>query len=307
MQDKKVLVTAGCSHIFGTDLEDCSYPTASKSVWPALIADKEQLELHNVAKAGASCQTVFRRVSIALTQLLTEYNANDILLIVQFPNLSRFESINRCHQWCGEDFPYLTNKWSLDVPNADSSIKKKVDESLKLNVIAKDETQLVVDSLQAMLSLLLLCDSLNIETYWALADNWDYPHLPYAAYLSDNAKGDSSFGKIHKSYVGHKFSTKKDSSSQLEYYLLGQEPSSPVFDSFTSVLYNNIVATNSTQLTFDGTLGWCNWAQENGYHRIKRNNNPKLIGHYNEQAHAKAFLIMHEQILRHRRGKHGTI
>ena len=98
-----IVVVAGCSHIFGSDLDDVKYPNPSKSVWPHLVADKLDAKCINITRIAGGNQSIVRRTIITLHDLIEnqKIDPKDILLLVQFSYWNRLELFHKEFQWCG--------------------------------------------------------------------------------------------------------------------------------------------------------------------------------------------------------------
>jgi len=81
-----IVVVAGCSHVFGSDLDDVKYPHPSQAVWPKLVADRLGAKCINVAKIAGGNHAILRRTIVTLYDLIENQKVDpkDILLLVQF-------------------------------------------------------------------------------------------------------------------------------------------------------------------------------------------------------------------------------
>jgi len=94
----------GDSFIFGSDLNDCNYPTYSIKTWPALIAKNLNVEYKCYAKPGCGNRYI-------LNQLLDNINS-DYFYIIQWTWIDRYD--------------YSTdNGWQTVRPSLDN---KKIDQ-----------------------------------------------------------------------------------------------------------------------------------------------------------------------------------
>lgn len=130
---KQRLVVFGCSYTYGVGLEDCQdtiidgikipCPTPSKLGWPALVANKLDLDLVNMAWPGAS------NIEILYNILKFDFNIDDIVVIM-WSHYARdlvfdgFISIplmrSRLAPWSSHEF---TRKWIDQMTEEDFSVK----------------------------------------------------------------------------------------------------------------------------------------------------------------------------------------
>lgn len=103
------ILSFGDSFTYGTDLSDCDQQRFSRSTWPALIAEHEQLHYKSLAEGGSGNQRIaFRIMEHYGKSTMKERN----LYIVNWTWLERFDYIDPA-----------TDNWNTIHPMHDGSVE----------------------------------------------------------------------------------------------------------------------------------------------------------------------------------------
>ena len=306
-----MIVIAGCSHVFGSDLDDVSYPHPSKSVWPHLVADHFGEECVNISKIAAGNQAILRRTIITLNHMIEHgLDPSDITVLCQFSYFNRHELLHEDFQFCGSDFPYVTSKFMSDklIPNS-----KHILDIIKHWFVAADPAYVYMSSFQACISLLMWAEKLGVKMFYTFTEDVPELNLPQYATVGDNHIGLSNFDKIHKSVAEEQFEVHEQHG--LEVYEMKQSNRNfdvntyvmeRMFDNYKqNMLYFPHLASNWTDFCTAGNYSYKKrmWEQGDqklrGIDMIKQTFAGERIGngHWGEDAHeaaAKAFCIQLE-------------
>lgn len=305
-----IVVAAGCSHIFGSDLDDVKYPHPSQAVWPTLVANKLGAKCINISKIASGNHGIVRRTIITLYDLIENQKVlpNDILLLVQFSHWERAELFNKEFQWCGSDFPYVTTKFLADalIPNS-----RRILEIIKSWMVATDSSQIYLSNLQAVVMLHLWAEKLGVRIYSAFAKDVPEFDLPEYATVGDTNTGLSDWDNIHIN-VSSKFFNIQEI-NKLKCYKLAQEHRQ--FDTQSIILNTMLNSFKDQLLTFGEYTNWFDFCESNNFSYKKRmweqgdnhfraiDQIAKLVtgnrignGHWGEDAHRAAADIMYHQI-----------
>lgn len=307
----KHVVGVGCSHVFGSDLPDVKYPFASPSAWPNLVATELGATCANISKIAGGNGAIYRRTLVYLQSILSKYQSDEILLLVQFSHQDRHELIHNGFQWCGDDFPYVTSKFQGE-PLIDKKTNRLLLDTIKTWNVAADDSYRLLSSLQSKLLLLLTAEQLNIKTFWGEADRCRDIVIPEYGVLSDTNIGISEWNKVHTEYAKTTFEVAPV--ANLNCYKLKQ--SGTVFDTFTLAIDQMISNTSAIRLyyeEFDNWLEWCKardfsflmqlWEQGDNNNRplekipMHTKTNVRLgNGHYGLDAHKRFSELVLDQI-----------
>ena len=305
-----IVVTAGCSHVFGSDLDDVNYPNPSKSVWPHLVANKLSAECINIARIAGGNQAIVRRTIIALYNLIQNQKVDpqDILLLVQFSYWNRAELLHKEFQWCGADFPYVSSKFTIDplIPNSE-----KIKEIIKNWFVSADQSNIYLTNLQMVVMLHMWAEKLGVRMYSTFTEEVPKLDLPEYATVGDNNIGFSDWDVIH-SNVSTKFFDLQDMSG-LKCYKLTQTDRQ--FDTHTAIINHMLDSYKDQILNFGKQNNWIAFCQANNFSYKKRmweqgDNHFRPIekvkrlltgerkgnGHWGEDAHLAAADIIYEQV-----------
>ncbi len=131
----------GCSFIFGTDLKDCNsgppWHRASKYTWPALVAQKLDVDYECHARPGAGNLQITERI---LNQL---QDSKDDIFVIGWSWIDRFDHYQEINSW---------QPWSTVLPDGRDQLSKTyykylhTEYSDKLNSLLK--IKLVIDTLK---------------------------------------------------------------------------------------------------------------------------------------------------------------
>lgn len=309
-----IVVAAGCSHLFGSDLDDVQYPHASRSVWPNLIAEKLGAKCLNISKVATGNQGIFRRSIIAVHDLIENQKIKpaDIILFVQFSHWDRHELLNENYQFIGADFPYVTTKF-LDIPDPMIKNQDALISDLKNWSVAVDTNYRYLVNLQFVVLLNLWAEKLGVKMFYTFADAPTFEHLPNLAELADLKIGTSDWNDLH-------INVAKNSNFKLEQHhgIQCYKPKQTgfAFDLQSFVLSNMLNNYADLKLQFgqyDNWMEFCKngnfsykikeWEQGDSHFRKsmqilkKRNSNQRLgNGHWGEDAHAAAAENIYQQL-----------
>ena len=305
-----LVVAAGCSHVFGSDLDDVRYPHPSQSVWPKLVANRLGAECINVSKIAGGNHAILRRTIITLHDLIENQKVDpkDILLLVQFSYWNRLELFNKEFQWCGSDFPYVTTKFISDALVSNS---KRILEIIKSWLVSTDLSYIYLSSLQSVVMLNLWADKLGVKTYSAFTEDVPKFDLPEYATVGDNKIGLSEWDKIHTA-VSKQFFHVHDI-GDLKCYKLAQKGRQ--FDTQSAIMNTMLNCYKDQILTFGEHTNWIDFCKLNEFTYKKRlweqgDNDFRTIdqikrlvtgerkgnGHWGEDAHLAAADIIYEQV-----------
>ena len=261
----KHCVAVGCSHVFGSDLPDVSYPFPSPSAWPQLVSDKLGITCDNISKIAAGNGALYRRTIIYLQHMLEKYNAEEILLLVQFSHQDRHELIHSDFQWCGDDFPYVTTRYRAD-PLIDKKTNSFIVDTIKTWMVTADDSYRMLSNLQSKLLLLLTAEKLGITTFWGEASDYKPIHLPQWATVADPKIGMDPWHIGYKEYASKYFEIKE--TAGIDCYQLKQQ--GPVFDAFSAAINEMINKTGTHQLHYEEFNNWVEWCKARNFSYLKQ-------------------------------------
>jgi len=304
-----MIIAAGCSHLFGSDLDDVRYPLSSPSVWPELVARHLGTECHNISIIAAGNQGIFRRVAVTLESLINikKINPQDITLFVQFSHWDRHEYLHRDFVWAGADFPYVTSKFIEDSLISDS---KKIFNIIKQLLTPTDPTYMYLINLQFAVLTYLYAEKMGVQMF----STWvQMPELtpPAVATVGDTKIGLSFWDQAHQSVAANSFDVTEN------HGLLCYHPQQQglVFDAQTLALASVLDRYQSQMLTFDQHSNWMDFCRSNKFSfkkqmweqgdtqfrafsaikKIFNGNDREGNGHWGEDAHkAAAFSIIQQ-------------
>ena len=268
----KILVT-GCSHIFGTDLKDCDGITSSKLTWPMLLFPNAT----NISKPGASPNTIARRVLMYLS-----YNSPKPIdgVIVQWPNLNRWESVSPDFDMTGEDWPYQTIG-----QHESHQYNDKATLAWKMHIAGTDLYNVHIQNVQTIImlnSILRLkqikCVNLlsnPISTDKRLQPNQQNTISKPKRFSIGDLKRWGFWNAIH-SGLCHSFGINTSTDADIK---VADD------DVFERVLMNELSLYK--WLDLDG-MSWTEWASHNNYQTTN--------WHYSEQAHVDASKLLENKI-----------
>lgn len=254
-----MIIAAGCSHLFGSDLDDVCYPHASKQVWPALVAQHLGQECQNISIIAAGNQGIFRRVAVTLEHLINrqKINPQDITLFVQFSHWDRHEYLHRDFVWAGADFPYVTSKFIEDSLIADS---KKILNIIKEWFTPADPIYLYLINLQFAVLTYLYAEKMGVNMF----STWvQQPELtpPAVATVGDTKIGQSFWDLAHESVAKTDFEITENHG--LRCYHPSQQ--GLMFDAHSMVLTSMLDRYRSQMLTFGQHSNWIDFCQSNNF------------------------------------------
>ena len=267
------IVVAGCSHIFGSNLKDCDSVTSSKSTWPMLLYP----DAINISKPGASPSTIARRVLMYLA-----YHSPKTIdgVIIQWPNLNRWESVSSDFDMTGEDWPYQT------VGQHEShSYNNKATSNWKMQVAGTDLYNVHIQNLQTIIMLNSVLRANNIKCVNLLSNpiSTDKRLEPDQQRTISKPKrfsiGDiRSWGFWNAIHSGlcQSFGITTNTDAGIK---VADD------DVFERVLMNELSLYK--WLDFD-SASWTEWAKKNDYERVN--------WHYVEQAHIDASKLLKDRI-----------
>lgn len=298
-----IVIASGCSHIFGSDLDDVKYPYASKQVWPALVADQLGARCINISKIATGNQGIFRRTIVTLHDLVhnQKINPKDIVLLVQFSHWERHELIDRDFQWCGADFPYVSSNFMHDdlIPNS-----KKILDKIKSWFTSVDDSYVYLTNLQFAVMLHQWADKLGVKMFSTFVARPEV-EVPEWATVGDRNIGLGDWDVVHGNVASKFFDIK----NQYGLDCYHPQQTNLVFDCQTAVL-NHMLNQYST-LNFGEQTNWFDFCRVNNFSIKKRiweqgdqSFRPltKIFqlstghGHWGEDAHAAAADIIFNQI-----------
>lgn len=305
-----IVVAAGCSHVFGSDLDDVQYPNPSKSVWPHLVANRLNAKCINISRIAGGNQSILRRTIITLYDLIENQKVNpkDILLLVQFSYWERLELFHKEFQWCGADFPYVTSKFKIDalIPNSNS-----IKEIIKNWLVSADQSYVYLTNLQMVVMLYMWAEKLGVRMHSAFTESVPWFDLPAYATVGDTNIGFSDWDVVH-SNVSEKFFDLQTISG-LTCYKLTQNDRQ--FDTQTAIINHMLDSYKSQILNFGEQTNWVDFCKTNNFSYKKRmweqgdthfrpiekikklmTGERKGNGHWGEDAHAAAADIIYKQV-----------
>tara|TARA_R110000823_G_C15814515_1_gene488617 strand:+ start:48 stop:911 length:864 start_codon:yes stop_codon:yes gene_type:complete len=275
LKNNKICVV-GCSHIFGTDLLDCDDYNSSKSVWPSLMFPDA---IDNIAKPGASCKTVQRRLMIYLTQYIPD------AIIIQWPNLLRWEILDDDFVFCGKDFPYQTNK-EFEV----ISYNKTADSKYKNLLVTLSNEEIAKTNLEAIVSINEYLKNVNISCVNLFADAIPKFKWPEYYYVENVTEPINFWSSVYKRVL---------ESFGLEYAQLPQKDivvhqsdrqhGDPYIRLMHKMIYSYPI------LDFDGE-SWLTWCKQQQFPRLRHGVIKQGDGHYSELAHQEAAILLKTKI-----------
>jgi hypothetical protein len=271
MNQVKDILIFGCSHIFGTDLDDCNGHEASNLTWPNFIFPNK---ISNFAKPAGSCKTVARRLNLILTMHIPK------LVIIQWPDLRRWEIIDKDFEFCGKDFPYQTNK-ELEPHPYNARAKAK----FKLLTLALDDPEIFRSNLETILQVNYLLKAKNIPVVNLYARKFskdlEYPSQRHS-YVRNKTEPSNqwseTYDEIAKNQGYNSFSLKEHN-----------------LDVHHGDVYINVLqqyVANLSTLWFENNA-WVEWCESKNYN--KKSSKAKLKGgggHFEERAHKDASIIL---------------
>ena len=277
------VVVFGCSHIFGTDLLDCNSFNPSKFTWPNLIFGSENVT--NYAKAGASCDTVLRRLLLLLNNNLPS------AIIIQWPDFLRWEFIDKDFLYCGKDFPYQTNK------EFDSFTYNKTSEKKYKTITASiDFVEILKNSLKSILVANSIIKSLKIPVvnlYVSDIPEIDYPNHYFVENIIEPP---NIWSEYYKSAV----LKKNKNVYQLPDSDINVHDGNPDGDMYINTLLNKITEFPTENFEGKSWLAWCEYEafkRRNKSIAHKYRSNYRTSGHFAEDAHATAAKILNKNII----------
>jgi len=279
MYKNNKICVAGCSHIFGTDLLDCDDCSPSQSVWPNHIFSPGDID--NIAHAGASCKTTQRRLMIYLSQYTPD------AVIIQWPNLLRWEILDNDFLWCGKDFPYQSNKEFEFY-----SYNNTADSKYKNLIVTLSDEEVVKTNLEAIVSVNEYLKNVNIPYVNLFADAMPDIEWPEYYYVENVTEPKTFWSSIYKSAL---------ESFGLQYLQLPQtdivvhQADTAQGDPYIRLLHTMI--NNYPVLDFDG-LSWLEWCNKHKFSRFikKAGKHKTAVGHYTEVAHQEAATLLTTKI-----------
>jgi hypothetical protein len=251
----------GCSHLFGSDLDDCDNSSASKLVWPNFLFGDNII---NLSKAGASCSTIARRLLLYLSQNTPK------MVIIQWPNLLRWEILDNDFCYCGKDFPYQTSQM------INFEFKNKAKAKFKyLNTILSDSNT-VKSNIETIIMVNHYLSARNIAIKNLYASEFPSVEWPKIYSVRDKNESESDWNRIYKKILDN---NSNECFTEKNLILFKGDP----YDPYIQLLKNQIELFPT--VSFNGH-SWVNWCQQNGY-SCKGDSY-----HYEEKAHIDAAQIL---------------
>lgn len=189
---KKVIIAIGCSHMYGMEHTSTDNNTKpSDEVWASLLAKQHGIPVFNFSLCGASNQTIFRRLLLALK--FVRDNNFDPFFILQWTSFERSEFASMDAKFVTRDWPHIRFLDELTLNSNNTQTKLLAEHYYK----AIDDLGLLTDSLNVIEHANLLLDKYNFQRLNCNGNEWDFSSIyNHDIYVYDQSQ--YTPGEYHK-------------------------------------------------------------------------------------------------------------